>query len=1372
MYTPQAFIKNQTLANRWLVIAMLCGVLCFQVFPLIGQPEPYFVRFSTADGLPSNNASCLVEDVEGFLWVGTRSGIARFDGQQFVPFRRLSPKTALPEENVTALMADRRGWLWVRFSKQLFQVSLATFEVLRMSENMTPLCADDAGNIYFQYPEGIAIFKEEQGDFQRFPLESPGKKPVLGPMCTGKNGLIWLSTNTGVFGFDTRQHTYRRLNGVGDAADILAMTSDEQGMLWWSRWSSLEGGVIHYDPYADRALQTFSAGENGIPNTDLNSILCDGDNVWMATNSRGLCRYAVQEKRFYHYEADTGTPGKLWNDQVARLLKDRFGNLWVSSPFFLFQCRARRTTSSLFQHSPNDPNSLIVSQCGSITALTDDRMAFGTMAGISIFNVKKRSFLNVRLPAYSEYNNQINALTKAGAGGLWAASWTGLYHLDAQSGRILEYFITNSNSTTPHPERVKRIEVGPIRRMCRDRTGTLWAVNFNNHIVRMDEQNPARIFVSVDTLVADTFALNDRAESFLDLDQRYFLLGTLDGLVRYDRFQSRYELCPATFPGLARPVKIESLARSRTGDILLIANGKPFRLTWGAAAAKALPVPAEVFQCQHILEDSLGNVWASTENGVVQINEAISFSLFYDCRNYLNDNVLLIRPSVIPDQDATGKLYFGGARGVSVLDPQDFKVRQTAPPPVKIIDLTINGQAAELDSVIHHTTTLRLPYYQNNLAFAFAALNSAVPQRNRFAYRLNGGAWTDLGNQNRVNFSRLAPGTYILQVKAANSDGIWNEEGTQLRITILPPWWRSWPAYTIYLLLLGLALRRYLQFRENRLQITHQLEEERKEAERLQALDDFKSRFFTNISHEFRTPLTVILGMTERMTTAGKRLPENEAANNLGMITRSGQNLLRLINQILDLAKLESGKLTLQLEQADMVVFSRYILESLHSLSEIKDVSLHFETETSDLWMDIDLEKMQSILFNLLSNALKFTPEGGHIYLKVNRTEQDGQLMCSITVRDTGIGIPPEKIGRIFDRFYRVDDSSTRQTEGTGIGLALARELARLMHGDISVQSQPGEGAAFEVTLPVRTAAPKAEHLSEHLSTLLPSTGLMEVVPTRPSLPDDGRDIARSELPWLLLVEDNDDVRQFLRACVSEHYRVLEARNGQEGIEMALEHTPDLIVSDVMMPEKDGFELCQTLKQDERTSHIPIVLLTAKASVESRIAGLSRGADAYLSKPFHREELLLTIANLLHARRVVQERLRALFLTAEAAPAAEAQAATIAPEALAVLEIEDVFVQKIRGYVEDNLGNADLTMDELSRAMTMSYQNLHRKLSALTNLSPVQFIRAIRLQKAMSLLQTTRLPIGDIAFEVGFSDPKYFSRVFTEEFGKPPSAVR
>jgi DNA-binding response OmpR family regulator len=262
------------------------------------------------------------------------------------------------------------------------------------------------------------------------------------------------------------------------------------------------------------------------------------------------------------------------------------------------------------------------------------------------------------------------------------------------------------------------------------------------------------------------------------------------------------------------------------------------------------------------------------------------------------------------------------------------------------------------------------------------------------------------------------------------------------------------------------------------------------------------------------------------------------------------------------------------------------------------------------------------------------------------------------------------------------------------------------------------------------------------------------------------------EKPTLLLVEDNDDVRQYLVACVSDQYRVMQAHNGRAGIEKALEHTPDLIISDVMMPEKDGFELCQTLKNDERSSHIPIVLLTAKASVESRIAGLSRGADVYLAKPFHREELMLTVANLLQSRRVMQERLRAALMVAQTATDIPNAATPVAPEFLPVLETEDAFVQKLRQYVEENISNTELSMEELSRAMTMSYQNLHRKLTALTSLAPVQFIRLIRLQKAKVLLQTTRRPIGEIAFEVGFNDPKYFSRVFTEEFGRPPSAVR
>ncbi|MEY3240960.1 MAG: hypothetical protein RIR11_2398 [Bacteroidota bacterium] len=1372
-------------ARNWLhrvCLFAVCCLCCF--FNGYTQISPYFIRFSTAEGLPSNITEGLVNDAEGFVWVGTRSGLARFDGQHFVSFRHLSPNTALPEEQVLGLLADRRGYLWAKFSKQLYRISLTTFKAVPMVESLSPLCEDDLGNVYFTYPEGLAVFREKQGSFERFPMVFQGKKTEAWWANKGKDGQILVGSSAGIFRFNTQQKTYHRPNALVDPTSFFTAKVDEEGMLWISKWNSPENGLIRYDPYADRILRTFSAGKNGLSSTDLNDICFDGGQVWLATNAGGLCRYAIQEDRFYVYSAASGTPGHLWSNQVSRILKDHFGNLWVSSPFFLFQVPAKRITTGLLSHDPDNPNSLIDPHCGSIAAISDDLMAFGTLNGISIFERKKHRFLNVKLPAYSDYNNHITSLAKAVQGGFWASTWTGLYRLEAYSGRILEYFITSNNSKATHPEAVKRQHVGSIRRICEDYNGVLWIVNFSNRLVRLDEKDPARTFVSMDTLVVDTIPLNDRVEAFLDYDERYLLLGTLDGLVRYDRSTQKFEPCPAVYAGIKSPVRIESLYPSHNGTVLCIANGKPFRLQLGATSATAMPLPtsSEVLQGQHILEDRFNNQWVSTENGVMLINEETATALFYDSRNYLNDNILLLRPSVIPAQDADGNFYFGGARGVSVLNPTDFNTGQSQSPTVKIINMNINGQPADLDSAIHRLTILELPYNQNNLSFAFTILYSAVPERNCYAYRINGGTWVYLGTKNMVDFSDLSPGEYELQVKAANSDGVWNEEGARLRIRILPPWWQSWPAYLFYLLLLGLLLRRYLQFREKRIQLAHQLDTERKEAERMHELDDFKSRFFTNISHEFRTPLTVILGMAEQISETANS--NYQLAQHIALIQRNGQNLLRLINQILDLAKLESGKLSVQLEQADMVAFSRYILESLQLLSKMKDVSLHFEAETNDLWMAFDVEKMQSVLFNLLSNAIKFTPKGGHIYLKITHEAADNQPSCRISVRDTGVGIPQEKLERIFDRFYRVDESYTRQADGTGIGLAFTRELVRLMGGSIAVKSQLGEGTSFDVVLPVRELPQETPSLRT-----TPAWGInrnpdlqQDIVPVASFLEEGNFANENTELlpnentqvlkPVLLIVEDNDDVRQYLRACVVEQYHVIEACNGREGIEMALEHTPDLIVSDVMMPEKDGLELCQTLKNDPRTSHIPIVLLTAKASVESRIAGLSRGGDAYLTKPFHREELLLTVGNLLQSRRVLQERMRAVLLAPQVVTDTPPETIIVASETFDVLEIEDVFVQKLRRYTEENIANTNLSMDELSRAMTMSYQNLHRKLTALTNLSPVQFIRFIRLQKAKVLLQTTHLSVGDVAFEVGFSDPKYFSRVFTEEFGKPPSTMR
>lgn len=1345
----------------------------------------------------------MANDPDGFLWVGTRNGLARFDGQRFVPFSQLQPLSQLPADNVLALVADTKGYLWVKFAKQLFRLSYATLKVEAMKENAMPQCQDDKGRQYFIDKGTLAVFRENERDFQQIPLQWEGKTVEIQMVCAGKNGLLFLLTDMGVFRFDPQKNTLLPSLAIGSSRGILVMATDENGMLWLSRWNSPENGIIHYDPYADSVLRTFSKSKDGFSDTDVNGITPDGNNVWFATNSGGLCRYVTSENRVYSYAAAPEKPGHLWNKQIGRCHIDLYGHLWVSSPFFLYKCSAQFASTTLLKHEPLLANSLIAPQCTNIASLDDGQMVFGTLAGLSLYDRKTNHFKNINLPYYgNEYNNQITALAKAENGGFWASSWTGLFRLEAQNGRVSSYFITNNNAKIEHPESVKRLNVGAIRRMCKDRYGVLWVANFGNGIARLDEKSPKPDIQPLPTLIADSLPLNDRAEAFLDWNERYFLIGSLDGLVRFDRSTQRFDICPVVFQDITSPVKIESLAAAPNGDILCIANGKPFRVTWTEKEARVRPIkmPNHVIQAHHILSDILGKIWITTENGLVWHDPQTGNSLFYDGHHYLNDNLLLIRPTVIPSQDPDGKLYFGGSRGVSILRPQDFIVRQQQAPPVKIIDLSINGQRAELDSATHRLQSIRLPYHQNNLVFSFAALNSTIPQRNCFAYRLNGGEWVDLGTDNTLNFSSLAPGEYLLQVKAANSDGVWNEEGTQLKITIRPPWWRSWIAYLCYATLLAYALFRYFKYRENKMQMAYQLAAERKEAERLQALDQFKNRFFANISHEFRTPLTVILGMTEQfvadpgsegltqsqplapppsqpLATPSGTPPNPPLAINsaMKMIRRNGENLLRLINQILDLAKMEEGKLMLQPERADMVAFCRYVVESLHSLSEMKGVSLHFEAEVDDMWMDVDLEKMQSVLFNLLSNALKFTPKGGSIYLKINPLEKEGRLFCHISVRDTGIGIPKDKIGRIFDRFYRVERSAedpsattddgqwVNSQGGTGIGLAYTRELVRLMGGEIGVESREGQGSTFELWVPVQqNSIAIAENAAPvRFPDPVWSTGRVEVIAHSPREQND-------TLPTLLIVEDNEDVRQYLVACTEDRYRVLQAQNGQEGIVMALEHTPDLIVSDVMMPEKDGFELCQTLKTDTRSSHIPIVLLTAKASVESRIAGLSRGADAYLAKPFHREELSWTLNNLVRARELLQAHLRSVLLTENNA----APAASLPQSVQAAVEAEDAFVKKLRLYVEENMGNTDLSMEELSRAMTMSYQNLHRKLTALTQLSPVQFIRTIRLQKALSLLQSTQLPIGDIAFEVGFSDPKYFSRVFTEEFGKPPSAVR
>ena len=543
----------------------------------------------------------------------------------------------------------------------------------------------------------------------------------------------------------------------------------------------------------------------------------------------------------------------------------------------------------------------------------------------------------------------------------------------------------------------------------------------------------------------------------------------------------------------------------------------------------------------------------------------------------------------------------------------------------------------------------------------------------------------------------------------------------------------------LFTLGLGYRLRRLLK--------------EEREAMVLKETDAFKTRFYTNITHEFRTPLTVIQGFTGQLR---EELNDPKQIQKLSLIRQNGDRLVRLLNRLLNLSKLQSGKMDLQLRQGDIIEFLRYLVFSFQAFASSKGIHLTFLTDLEKWKMDFDAEKIQDIMTNLISNAIKFTPEGGKITVLVKAAPSGphkGKIM--IQVKDTGIGMNEEELENIFERFYQTG-SVRKKGQGTGLGLSITRELVKLMSGEIDVSSIPGKGTIFSVFLPVSRQAPLMP-----MGELAPIEMDVEGQPEKPDMPPGKYD---EEKPLALIVEDNYDVVLYLRQLLEKEFNVVTAFDGAEGIEKAIALVPDVILSDVVMPEKDGLELCQTLKSDERTSHIPIILATAKASVEDRLTGLQRGADAYLTKPFNQEELFLYLQNFVHIRKKLQERYSRISKDLALPPSVE-------PDLNGYFQIEDVFLSKLRGIVEAHLGQEGFGATQLARETGMSRSQLHRKITALTGSSATSLINAIRLQKACELLRQTDLTISEIAYQVGL-EPNYFSRLFRDEMGKTPGEFR
>jgi signal transduction histidine kinase/CheY-like chemotaxis protein len=727
-----------------------------------------------------------------------------------------------------------------------------------------------------------------------------------------------------------------------------------------------------------------------------------------------------------------------------------------------------------------------------------------------------------------------------------------------------------------------------------------------------------------------------------------------------------------------------------------------------------------------------------------------------------------------PFVDRDGYLFYPTPNGVFFFHPDSVQTLDRIPK-LYIKNLLVNNT-----NVNHHVFSssaelkkepyrIKLKHHQNSITINYGACEFYLPNEIQFAYLLAGydRQWQDAGNSRTATFTKVPPGSYTFILKCANSHDVWSEEFSPIHITILPPWYWAWHSKSLYLLLFAGLLYAFYRF-----QLKRRLAQA--EALRLRELDSVKTRLYTNITHEFRTPLTVILGMADKIEEA----PRQWLREGVKTIRRNGRNLLRLVNQMLDLARLEGGALPLTMIQGDIVAHLKTMMEMYRSYADAKNIAMEFVADPEHLVVDYDPHKIGDIVSNLLSNALKFTPAGGKVVISSQRYAVGSMQLAVgsspsplptahrllptgtahrlpptaycllLTVQDTGPGIAPEKLPYIFDRFYQADDSATRRGEGTGIGLALTHELVKLLGGSITVQSEPGQGTAFIVRLPVSNEAP----LQEALPALQPAVVEMPAPQHAPSGRTPGK------LPLALIVEDNADVTRLLVANLKDRYRIETAPNGRKGVEKAIKIIPDVIISDVMMPEMDGFELCRTLKEDMRSSHIPIVLLTARADVDSRIEGLEMGADAYLAKPFNQQELEVSLRKSLELRERLRERYAGGHVPDE--------------PATAVFGRDDAFVHRLNELLHANYANPDISAKDIEKGMLMSSSQLLRKMKSLLNTTPQKYLRSYRLKQAKHLLETTDMKANEVGDAVGFGDQAYFTNAFSKEFGMPPGSWR
>ena len=1333
------------------IVVFLLMPLIFFLLPAeevqAGINQQYYdlQTYTNKDGLSQVSINDIVLDDEGFLWIATQSGLNRFDGSSFHTFDNADYAKENCGNYINVLIADgNRIWIGTRdaglcyFDKK--EHRFHNIEVLR-NINIEDMVMDSFNNLYMTMEnKGIGFIAPYSNINLNIIPFFIRKNINVTTIYISPDGILWVGTKEGRLFYAELKNNPLELNFnefvfTHNADKIFVISSHNADELWVGTQKELFRINLKT---SETMPVTFNKQQE---NTSvIYELKWQNDILWIGTGA-GLYEYDAQKQmvinKYIHQEHDLSS---ISNNVVYSILPDKHGQLWVGTGKYL-NLFYKNTTFNKIQNTQSGGSLLNSNIVFSILKNNNDLWVGTSGGGINLLRGQK-NFTFTKESHQLPSNICFSLLSDKNR--IWAGTREGLVIINNCNESIQEMEVQN---IFHNPSKSKSLSCNFIRYLYKDSANNIWLCTSGGGLNRFTgdlSKNIIRFKQYRNHPKQPNTIASDKVNYILETEENQYWIATDKGLniLTIDskhniEYFSRLTINDETF--LDKEVVYTLLKDRENGIWIGTTNGLYYwknHLLINYNIQSGLPDNV----IYGIMEDFNGAIWVSTNKGLSCFDKRTKSFTNYHQSDGLSSEEYDLHAKFIDDN---GMLYFGGIDGISWFNPQEFKEKsQISKLFIENIQITNAKNNSTKTFYPENNQQISIRKNQFPITVNYSAINLLHDKNIIFAYRLlpDNPNWNIIENKKFIQLLSLPPNSYTLEIQALNHGKIKPDNKTlHIPITVVPFWWQSAWAYFLYSLIIILIIILIFRFSLKR-KMEHQ------ENLRLKELDSLKSRLYANITHEFRTPLTVIKGMADEITDAMNLEEQKHFNDKIEMIGRNSDKLLHLVQQMLDMSKIEDGKMKFKLIRNNIVSYLQYVLESFQSMADAKQIKLVFYHETNSIIMDYDQDKIFVTASNLLTNAIKFTSTGGKVIFHVKKERKDEKDQLIIKVQDSGIGIGKEHLEHIFDRFYQIGNSMLRKNEGTGIGLALTKEIVALMKGEITVKSTVGKRTEFCVSIPITKNAPLQKpkplvHVEEkELRTL-------EVI----------SETENENLPLALIVEDNPDVAKYIISCLTEKYRIKWASDGNKGVIAAIETIPDIIILDVIMPGKDGFEVCDILKKEELTSHIPIILLTAKATDSDRIEGLSHGADAYLTKPFNKKELFVRLEQLIKIRRALQKK----FSKVEISLAQQLK-----------LTGEELFLKKAIEAIEKQMDNPKLDPSLLAESLNLSESQLYRKLKALSSKSTAVFIRGIRLSAAKKLLATTSLHISEIAYQCGFNNPAWFSRVFKEEFGVSPSEQR